>query len=106
MGNPVATKNEMKKTTQPTPAPATEVESDVPFEEDAESKVNELDDELEDSIDEDSDYPADLSGTIRTMFKECTDKVLKAKVRDTIAEYGKLVDVDEDGLKRIYDMMK
>lgn len=106
MGNPVTTKNEMKKTTQPTPAPATEVESGVPFEEDAESKVSELDDELEDSIDEDSDYPADLSGTIRTMFKECTDKVLKAKVRDTIAEYGKLVDVDEDGLKRIYDMMK
>lgn len=106
MGNPVTTKNEMKKTTQPTPAPATEVESGVPFEEDAESKVNELDDELEDSINEDSDYPADLSGTIRTMFKECTDKVLKAKVRDTIAEYGKLVNVDEDGLKRIYDMMK
>lgn len=106
MGNPVTTKNEMKKTTQPTPAPATEVESDVPFEEDAKSKVNELDDELEDSIDEDSDYPADLSGTIRTMFKECTDKVLKAKVRDVIAEYGKLVDVDEDGLKRIYDMMR
>lgn len=104
MGNPVTTKNEMKKTTQPTPAP--EVESGVPFEEDAESKVNELDDELEDSINEDSDYPADLSGTIRTMFKECTDKVLKAKVRDTIAEYGKLVDVDENGLKRIYDMMK
>ena len=105
MGNPVTTKNEMKKTTQPAPDPVTK-EDDVPFEEDAASKVNELDDELEDSMDEVSDYPADLSGTIRTMFKECTDKVLKAKVRDVIAEYGKLVDVDEDGLKRIYDMMR
>ena len=39
------------------------------------------------------------------MFKECTDATLKAQVKEVIAEYGKLKDVDEDGLKRIYDMM-
>ena len=39
------------------------------------------------------------------MFKECTDKDKKANVRKVIAEYGKLNDVDENGLKRIYDMM-
>ena len=48
----------------------------------------------------------DLDGVIRTMFKECKDADLKAKVKAIIAEYGKLNDVDEDGLKKIYDMMR
>ena len=52
-----------------------------------------------------SKYPSDLNGTIRTMYKECKDATLKASVKEIIAEYGKLNDVDEDGLKRIYDMM-
>lgn len=52
-----------------------------------------------------SKYPTDLNGTIRTMYKECKDATLKASVKEVIAEYGKLNDVDEDGLKRIYDMM-
>lgn len=52
-----------------------------------------------------SKYPTDLNGTIRTMYKECKDVTLKANVKEVIAEYGKLNDVDEDGLKRIYDMM-
>lgn len=52
-----------------------------------------------------SKYPADLNGTIRTMYKKCKDVTLKASVKEVIAEYGKLNDVDEDGLKRIYDMM-
>ena len=52
-----------------------------------------------------SKYPYDLNGTIRIMYKECKDTTLKASVKEVIAEYGKLNDVDEDGLKRIYDMM-
>ena len=52
-----------------------------------------------------SKYPSDLNGTIRTMYKECKDATLKASVKEVIAEYGKLNDVDENGLKRIYDMM-
>lgn len=59
----------------------------------------------EETTTETSDYPEDLAAVIRTMFKECTDKDKKASVRKVIAEYGKLNDVDEDGLKRIYDMM-
>ena len=59
----------------------------------------------EETATETSDYPEDLAAVIRTMFKECTDKDKKASVRKVIAEYGKLNDVDEDGLKRIYDMM-
>ena len=54
---------------------------------------------------EESKYPEDLNGTIRTMYKECKDATLKASVKEVIAEYGKLNDVDENGLKRIYDMM-
>ena len=40
------------------------------------------------------------------MYTSCTDKTLKSNVKAVIAEYGKLNDVDEEGLKRIYDMMK
>lgn len=50
-------------------------------------------------------YPDDLDAVIRKMYKECKDAELKASVKNVIAEYGKLNDVDEDGLKRIYDMM-
>ena len=63
-------------------------------------------DEISDSeVPTESKYPSDLNGTIRTMYKECKDATLKASVKEVIAEYGKLNDVDEDGLKRIYDMM-
>lgn len=63
-------------------------------------------DEISDSeVPTESKYPTDLNGTIRTMYKECKDATLKANVKEVIAEYGKLNDVDEDGLKRIYDMM-
>lgn len=67
------------------------------------------DDLLEESIEpevvSESKYPDDLNGTIRTMYKDCKDATLKASVKEVISEYGKLNDVDEDGLKRIYDMM-
>lgn len=78
------------------------------------SKVDFLSDiEDDDLLDEtpvsevptESKYPSDLNGTIRTMYKECKDATLKSSVKEVIAEYGKLNDVDEDGLKRIYDMM-
>ena len=61
--------------------------------------------DLEDEDIEASTYPDDLITVIRKMFKECKDTELKASVKNVIAEYGKLNDVDEDGLKRIYDMM-
>ena len=54
---------------------------------------------------ETSTYPDDLDAVIRKMYRECKDAELKASVKNVIAEYGKLNDVDEDGLKRIYDMM-
>ena len=53
-----------------------------------------------------SDYPDDLIGTIRTMFKDCEDKDLKAEVKELIAKHGKLNDCDEDALKEIYDKLK
>ena len=76
-------------------------------------KVAETDSIAEDDIDtptesiveEPSTYPDDLITVIRKMFKECKDTELKASVKNVIAEYGKLNDVDEDGLKKIYDMM-
>ncbi|EXG87725.1 hypothetical protein K413DRAFT_4623 [Clostridium sp. ASBs410] len=53
-----------------------------------------------------SDYPEDLIGTIRTMFKECSDSSTKSKVKEMISEHGKLNDVPESDLKKIYDVLK
>ena len=77
-----------------------------------------INDDIEDEIDNidpvdespvaetSSDYPEDLVGTIRVMFKDCTDKNLKAEVKGIIAQHGKLNDCDEDALKEIYDKLK
>lgn len=59
--------------------------------------------EVEETI---SDYPDNLDEVIRRMFKGCTDPELKSSVREVISEYGKLNDVDREGLEKIYDMMK
>ena len=72
---------------------------EVPFEEDI----------LDETISESepvSEYPDNLDSVIRKMFKECTDSDLKASVREIISEYGKLNDVDREGLEKIYDMLK
>ena len=53
-----------------------------------------------------SDYPIDLKNVIRKMFKECTDKELKAEVREILSRFGKLNDCDEEALKKIYDKLK
>lgn len=87
-----------KKKVEPDPEPIEEDEDidDIPVEETVAQ---------EETATETPEYPDDLAAVIRTMFKECTDKDKKANVRKVIAEYGKLNDVDENGLKRIYDMM-
>jgi septin family protein len=88
-----------KKTSPVKTETAPPVAEEVPFEEDIDGDIDTID-----SVEE-SAYPENLDEIIRMMFKECTDATLKAQVKEVIAEYGKLKDVDEDGLKRIYDMM-
>lgn len=81
------------------PAVQEEDIKEVPFEEDI----------LDETISESetiSEYPDNLDAVIRKMFKECMDSDLKASVREVISEYGKLNDVDREGLEKIYDMMK
>ena len=75
---------------------------------DIEDEIDEIDpiDEVPFTEDVTSDYPDDLIGTIRTMFKDCEDKDLKAEVKELIAKHGKLNDCDEDTLKEIYDKLK
>lgn len=97
---PKATAPVKPATTESTPTPTAQ-EEEVPF---AEDDIDDIDTPATEETS--SDYPEDLDGVIRTMFKECKDAELKAKVKAVIAEYGKLNDVDEDGLKKIYDMMK
>ena len=79
-----------------------------PVKEEIEDEIDEIDpvDETPFTEDVTSDYPDDLIGTIRTMFKDCEDKDLKAEVKELIAKHGKLNDCDEDALKEIYDKLK
>lgn len=60
--------------------------------------------DTEDVIETKSTYPDDLVGSIRVSFKECADVSIKKNVKEIISKYGKLNDVDEDGLKKIYDV--
>lgn len=88
-----------------TPVKEEKVTEPDPIEED---DIDDIDTPVEDTIEETTEtsaYPDDLDAVIRKMYKECKDAELKASVKNVIAEYGKLNDVDEDGLKRIYDMM-
>ena len=79
-----------------------------PVKDEVEDEIDEIDPVDEAPFTEDiaSDYPDDLIGTIRTMFKDCEDKDLKAEVKELIAKHGKLNDCDEDALKEIYDKLK
>ena len=93
------------KATIPKPAPDPVTEPD-PIEEDDIDDIDAPVEEATDETPETSTYPDDLDAVIRKMYKECKDAKLKAKVKEVISEYGKLNDVDEDGLERIYDMMQ
>ena len=73
---------------------------------DIEDEIDNIDPVDESPVTETSDYPDDLIGAIRTMFKDCEDKDLKAEVKELIAKHGKLNDCDEDVLKEIYDKLK
>ena len=96
----------VSKTTTKTTKEAESVEEVIEDETD-----NDIDSDIDSDVEENttdmaSDYPEDLVGTIRTMFKDCTDKDLKAEVKGIIAQHGKLNDCDEDALKEIYDKLK
>mgnify|MGYP004646749817 FL=1 len=88
-----------------TPKKSTPIKEEKPIESDPiEDDIDDIDTPVKETT-ETSTYPDDLDTVIRKMYKECKDAELKASVKNVIAEYGKLNDVDEDGLKRIYDMM-
>ena len=102
------------KTTSPVSEGYEEIEDDMEdeIEEDIEEPVETVDEESDvpfdvevDDTDISSEYPDNLADVIRAEFKALTDASLKAKVKEIIAEYGKLNDVPTDGLKRIYDVM-
>lgn len=82
------------------------VSESMPFDEDIDDDIDNNPNVGEIDIDITSDYPEDLIGTIRVMFKDCTDKDLKAEVKGIISQFGKLNDCDEDALKEIYDKLK
>lgn len=96
-----------KKATVSAPKPTKKAEPIVEdIAEDIDEDIDDIDAAEETTTETASDYPEDLVGTIRTMFKDCADKDLKAEVKEIIAQYGKLNDCDEDALKIIYDKLK
>lgn len=96
-----------KKATVSAPKPTKKAEPIVEdIAEDIDEDIDDIDAAEETTTETASDYPEDLVGTIRTMFKDCADKDLKAEVKEIIAQYGKLNDCDEDALKTIYDKLK
>ena len=96
-----------KKATVSAPKPTKKAEPIVEdIAEDIDEDIDDIDAAEETTTETASDYPEDLVGTIRTMFKDCADKDLKAEVKEIIAQYGKLNDCDEDALKEIYDKLK
>ena len=96
-----------KKATVSAPKPTKKVKPIVEdIAEDIDEDIDDIDAAEETTTETSSDYPEDLVGTIRTMFKNCTDKDLKAEVKGIIAQHGKLNDCDEDALKEIYDKLK
>ena len=84
-----------KETKKPEPTPVVEDDLDDELDETPTETVEEIN----------SEYPENLVEVIRTMFKECKNAETKATVKGIIAEYGKLNDVDEEGLKKIYDIL-
>ena len=96
-----------KKATVSAPKPTKKAEPIVEdIAEDIDEDIDDIDAAEETTTETASDYPEDLVGTIRTMFKDCEDKNLKAEVKELIAKHGKLNDCDEDTLKEIYDKLK
>lgn len=72
-----------------------------------EEELDELDNITENVELEVSEYPENLAEIIRPMFKESKDDDKRTAVKKIISEYGsKLNEVDENGLKRIYDVLK
>lgn len=103
-----AMKNSKSNKKESAPKPKKEVKPVVEKEPDPiEEDIDELEPEtIEETDDVESDYPENLLETIREMFKQCTDKELKAEVKGIIAPFGKLNDCDENALKEIYDKLK
>lgn len=99
---PVVTKSSASKTVAPVP-----VEEKYEEPDDIDDEVADNDDVPFDIDEDDStdNYPNNLKEVIRKEFKELEDEDTKAEVKRIIAEYGKLNDVDDEGLKRIYDVM-
>ena len=96
-----------KKATVSAPKPTKKAEPIVEdIAEDIDEDIDDIDATEETTTETASDYPEHLVGIIRTMFKDCADKDLKAEVKEIIAQHGKLNDCDEDALKTIYDKLK
>lgn len=102
-------KNAVVKPT-PQPEPEDEVEEDIDdvIEDDIAEADEDLMEDVIDDIDEDTsdDYPEDLRDQVKELCKTCEDAELKTKVKGIIKQYGKLSEVDEDGLKEMYDLLK
>lgn len=99
------TPSKQTTTKKSTPKPEPEIDESDLIETDELPDDVELAEPVEDAEPIDNGYPDNLADVIRDQFKACKDADKKKEVKAIIAEFGKLVDVDEDGLKKIYDIL-
>lgn len=84
--------------------PTKEIEKDL--EEDIDDILDDTDNNSSDEKEViESKYPDNLSEVIRVEFKNCKKQDLKVQIREIIKPYGKLADVDQIGLEKIYDIL-
>lgn len=92
----VTTPTKKMVASRPEPTP---VEEEVPFDEDV------AEEDIDDIVENTTSEPCITADDIRALFKDASKEV-KTKVKEVIAEYGKLDDADQDGLNRMYEILK
>lgn len=96
--------NGSKVTKKKKPIPPT-VEEEKPVVEPEEPEIEEESEDLfETEPETNGDYPENLRETVKDLFKAATGDT-KNESRDIIKSYGKFADVDDDGLRKLYDLL-
>lgn len=66
----------------------------------------EIDDDFDLFAEPEADYPDNLVQVVKEMFSKCTDEGIRSEATQFIKKFGSYSQVDEAGLKKLYDMFK
>lgn len=94
-----------KTKSKPTP-PSKPIPESIPEDPNPNFEADLEEPDVDEFVDEGGPAPENLRDQVQTLFKECTDAVVKKEVRDVIKEYGKLSDVPDVVLFELYDKLQ